>query len=78
LHQAIGTDSFSKKAAGDRRYTHKRILNLRQVWCEDSFAAVKWMWNLRRLFMRETEAAEGHCLLSVIVLNLKCMVRCMG
>ena len=37
---------------------HKHILKLRQIWCEGSFAAQKWMHNLRRLFRRGIEAAR--------------------
>jgi hypothetical protein len=57
---------------------HKHILNLRQIWCEGSFAAQKRMHNLRRLFRRGLEAAEDHCLLSATALNLKRMVKCLG
>ena len=57
---------------------HKHILNLRQIWCEGSFAAQKWKHNLRRLFRRGLEAAEDHCLLSATALNLKRMVKCLG
>lgn len=58
--------------------THRRILKLRQIWCEGSFAAQKSMHNLRRLFRRGMEAAEEHCLLSAMALNLKRMVKCLG
>lgn len=62
----------------DGTLAHKRILNLRQIWCEGSFAAQKWMHNLRRLFRRGIEAAQDHCLLSATALNLKRMVKCLG
>ena len=58
--------------------THGRILALRQIWCEGSFAAQKWAHNLRRMFRRGKEAAEDHCLLSATALNLKRLVRCLG
>ena len=44
----------------DHTPIHKRILLLRQIWCEGSFAAQKWIHNLRRLFRRGLEAAEDH------------------
>ena len=62
----------------DETPTHRRILALRQIWCEGSFAAQKWGHNLRRLFRRGKEAAEDHCLLSATALNIKRMVRCLG
>lgn len=57
---------------------HDYILNLRQIWCEGSFAAQKWRHNLRYLLRRGLEAAEDHCLLSATALNLKRMVKCLG
>ena len=57
---------------------HKRILDLRQIWCEGTFAAQKARHNLRRLYRRGLEAAEEHCLLSAMAVNLKRMVKCMG
>lgn len=58
--------------------SHERILALRQIWCEGTFAAQKWMHKLRCLTRRGKEAAEDHCLLSATALNLKRMVRCLG
>jgi transposase len=57
---------------------HKRILDLRQIWCEGTFATQKARHNLRGIFRRGLEAAEDHCLLSATAVNLKRMVRCMG
>jgi transposase len=57
---------------------HKRILDLRQIWCEGTFAAQKARHNLRHLFRRGLEAAEDHCLLSATALNLKRMIKCLG
>lgn len=51
---------------------------LRQIWCEGSFAAQKARHNLRCLYRRGLEAAEEHCLLSAMALNLKRMVSCLG
>lgn len=57
---------------------HKEVLDLRQIWCEGTFAMQKARHNLRSLFRRGLEAAEDHCLLSATAINLKRMVRCMG
>ena len=57
---------------------HKEILDLRQIWCEGTFAMQKARHNLRSLFRRGLEAAEDHCLLSATAVNLKRMVMCMG
>ena len=56
---------------------HAYILGLRQIWCEGSFAAQKARHNLRSLYRRGLEAAETHCLLSAMALNLKRMVKCL-
>lgn len=73
----IFEDAVKRQREADGIPAHKRILGLRQIWCEGSFAAQKWMHNLRRLFRRGSEAAEDHCLLSAAVLNLKRIVRCL-
>ena len=57
---------------------HKRVLDLRQIWCEGTFAAQKERHNLRRLFRRGLRAATDHCLLSATAMNLKRMVKCLG
>lgn len=54
------------------------LLKQRQIWCEGTFAAQKARHNLRRLNRRGLEAAESHCLLSAVALNLKRMVKCLG
>ena len=74
----IFEESVKRQRQMDNRPEHKHILNLRQIWCEGSFAAQKWEHNLRRLFRRGLEAAEDHCLLSATALNLKRMVKCLG
>ena len=56
---------------------HTHILNLRQIWCEGSFAAQKARHNLRKLYRRGLEAAEDHCLLSATAFNLKRMIKCL-
>jgi len=57
---------------------HKHILDLRQIWCEGTFAAQKARHNLQFLYRRGLEAAEEHCLLSAMAMNLKRMAKCMG
>ena len=57
---------------------HRQILKERQIWCEGSFATQKAHHNLSGLFRRGIEAAEEHCLLSAMALNLKRMVKCLG
>ena len=56
---------------------YREALKQRQIWCEGTFAAQKWGHNLTRLFRRGLEAAEDHCLLSAVALNLKRMIRCL-
>ena len=53
------------------------ILGQRQIWSEGNFAAQKARHNLRKLYRRGLEAAETHCLLSAMALNLKRMVKCL-
>ena len=56
---------------------HKQVLDLRQIWCEGTFAAQKARHNLQRLYRRGLEAAEVHCLMSAMAINLKRMAKCM-
>ena len=58
---------------GSARY--KAALRARQIWSEGTFAAQKERHNLKRIFRRGLEAAETHCLLSAIAVNLKRMVK---
>ncbi len=74
----IFEEAVKRQRQKDGTTMHKHILKLRQIWCEGSFAAQKWMHNLRRLFRRGIEAAQDHCLLSATALNLKRMVKCLG
>lgn len=74
----IFEDAVKRQREADGTPIHRRILNVRQIWCEGSFAAQKSMHNLTRLFRRGLEAAEDHCLLSAMALNLKRMVKCLG
>jgi hypothetical protein len=78
IRMNIFEDAVRKQREADGTPEHKHILNLRKIWCEGSFAAQKWMHNLRRLFRRGLRAAEEHCLLSATALNLKRMVKCLG
>lgn len=78
IRKNIFEEAVKRQREMDGTSTHRRILKLRQIWCEGSFAAQKWMHNLRRLFRRGIEAAEDNCLLSATALNLKRMVRFLG
>ena len=78
IRKNIFEEAVKRQRKTDDASTHKRILGLRQIWCEGSFAAQKWMHNLRCLFRRGIEAAEDHCLLSATALNLKRMIKCLG
>jgi transposase len=78
LRVNIFEEAVKRQRQNDGAPERKRILDLRQIWCEGTFAAQKWMHNLRRLFRRGLEAAEDHCLLSAMALNMKRMVKCLG
>lgn len=54
---------------------YREALKKRQIWCEGTFAAQKWGHNLTRVLRRGLGAAEDHCLLSAVALNLKRMIR---
>ena len=54
---------------------YREALKLRQIWCEGTFAAQKRSHNLTRVLRRGLEAAEDHCLLSAVALNLKRMIK---
>jgi len=69
--------AFRRSHEKDGKPEHKRVLALRQIWCEGTFAAQKERHNLRRMHRRGLEAAEDLCLLSAIAVNLKRMVKCM-
>jgi transposase len=74
----IFEETVKSNHARDGTAKHKEILDLRQIWCEGTFAMQKARHNLKQLFRRGLEAAEDHCLLSATAINLKRMVRCMG
>ena len=74
----IFEDAVKRNHAGDGTAGNKKVLDLRQIWCEGRFAAQKARHNLRQTFRRGLEAAETHCLLSATALNLKRMVKCLG
>mgnify|MGYP002524755999 FL=1 len=61
----------------ERRYSpeYRGALKLRQIWCEGTFAAQKRGHNLTRVLRRGIEAAEDHCLLSAVAMNLKRMIK---
>ena len=54
---------------------YREALKLRQIWCEGTFAAQKRGHNLTRVLRRDIEAAENHCLLSAVAMNLKRMIK---
>ena len=60
-----------------RRYSpaYREALKLRRIRCEGTFAAQKRSHNLTRLLRRGSEAAEDHCLLYAVAMNLKRMIR---
>jgi len=74
----IFEDAVKSNHIRDGTAEHKEILDLRQIWCEGTFAMQKARHNLRSLFRRGLEAAEDHCLLSATAINLKRMVKCVG
>jgi transposase len=74
----IFEEAVKRNHAQDGTPRHKAVLDLRQIWCEGTFAAQKARHNLRRMFRRGIEAAEDHCLLSATAINLKRMVKCLG
>lgn len=57
---------------------YREALKLRQVWCEGTFAIQKRCHNLTGVLRRGLGAAEDHCLLSAVALNLKRMIRCLN
>jgi len=69
---------FRRNHENDGTPEHKRILDLRQIWCEGTFAAQKARHNLRFLYRRGLEAAEEHCLMAAMAVNLKRLVKNMG
>ena len=69
--------AFRRGHEKDGTPDHKWVMDLRQIWCEGTFAAQKARHNLRFLYRRGLEAAEEHCLLSAMAINLKRMVKCM-
>jgi hypothetical protein len=71
----IFESAFRRNHEKDGTPEHKRVLALRQIWCEGTFAAQKARHNLRRLHRRGLEAAEDHCLLSAMAVNLKRLVK---
>jgi len=67
-----------KHHAVDGSAEYNDALRKRQIWCEGTFSAQKARHNLSRLYRRGLDAAQEHCLLSAIAINLKRMVKCMG
>ena len=65
-HLADGSDEY------------EAAIRKRLILSEGTFAAQKAHHNLRRMFRRGLEAAEDHCLLSAIAINLKRLVKHTG
>ena len=57
---------------------YREALKQRQVWCEGTFAIQKRCHNLTGVLRRGLGAAEDHCLLSAVAMNLKRMMRCLN
>ena len=74
----IFEDVVKKNHEKDGTERHTRVLLLRQIWSEGSFAAQKSRHNLKFLYRRGLEAAEQQCLLSSTALNLKRMIKAMA
>ena len=54
---------------------YREALKQRQVWCEGAFAIQKRCHNLTAVLRRGLGAAEDHCLLSAVALNLRRMIQ---
>lgn len=52
-----------------------KVMRLRKVWAEGTFAALKREHNLKRIHKRGIIRAEEECLFSAMALNLKRMVK---
>jgi transposase len=74
----IFQDIVDKHHEADGSEEYRAALRQRQILCEGTIASQKEHHNLKRLFRRGLKAAEEHCLLSAIAINLKRMVKCMG
>ena len=74
----IFEDVVKKNHEKDGTETHAKVLLLRQIWSEGSFAVQKARHNLKFLYRRGLEAAEQQCLLSSTALNLKRMIKVMA
>jgi len=71
----IFEEVVKKNHEKDGSERHTKVLLLRQIWSEGSFAAQKARHNLKFLYRRGLEAAEQQCLLSSTALNLKRMIK---
>ena len=74
----IFEEVVKKNHEKDGSERHTKVLLLRQIWSEGSFAAQKAGHNLKFLYRRGLEAAEQQCLLSSTALNLKRMIKAMA
>lgn len=73
----IFEEAARKNHEKDGSERHTKVLLLRQIWSEGSFAAQKAGHNLKFIYRRGLEAAEQQCLLSSTALNLKRMIKAM-
>lgn len=74
----IFEEVVKKNHEKDGTERHAKVLLLRQIWSEGSFATQKARHNLKFLYRRGLEAAEQQCLLSSTALNLKRMIKAMA
>ena len=63
----------NNKKAGKKDY--KRVMRLRQIWSEGTFAVLKREHKLNKIQKRGIHKATEECLLSATALNLKRLVK---
>ena len=73
----IFEDVVKKNHEKDGTETHAKVLLLRQIWSEGSFAAQKARHNLKFLYREGLEAAKQQYLLLSTAINLKRMIKVM-
>lgn len=75
LVRSVFEDAAKANLSQSATPEYRQALRKRQIWCEGTFAIQKWNHNLRQVLRRGLEAAEDHCLLSAVALNLKRMIK---
>lgn len=78
LVRSVFEDAVKANLSQSTLPEYRQALRKRQIWCEGTFAIQKWSHNLRQVLRRGLEAAEDHCLLSAVALNLKRMIKWMS